>query len=285
MKRTLLYWLFAGCSYFASSCVSVHHYMYAPATPAAPMLNARGESCVKAMVSTGMHRQDTGYSNGYELQGAYAFTDHIAVTAGFSSRNEKDKYSHTPGWFGPAYSAGIWYKRRTTDIGLGYFTSIDSDDEVFFDLYGGYGFGRYHMHELGDQTGTYTDRYHSCSISKIYLQPGVHFNISDMSQASLGVRFSTLSYHNIKSDYTKEQEQSFGMYDLRNTVYTFLDPTFTVRLWVPHTPWIKLEMQASASCKLSNPGLDYRPITISAGLSFDLSKLHDRSNYRRKKKK
>jgi len=263
------------------SC-SVNHYMYAPSAPQSPMLNSKGEMSLTGLLTTGLHARDTGYNNGYDVQGAYAISNHLAITAAFSQRHEKDKYWHN-GWFTPQYNAQLWYERSTTELGMGYFTSIDSDDEVFFDLYGGYGFGKYRMHEQGDATGTVADRYHTSSVGKFFLQPGVHFNVSEMSQISLSLRFSTVNYHAIKSDYTKDQETTFNMYSLRNTVYTYADPCFALRLWVPRSPWIKLETQFSVGIKLTKQILYYRSANLSMGLSFDLSKLSAHNNYKPKK--
>ena len=283
-KTTCILVLLAIAASF-SSC-SVDHYMYSSSPAQAPMLNSKGEMNITGMLTSGMHMRDTGYNNGYDLQGAYAVSDHIAVTAAYSGRHEKDKYHFDhAGWSGPSYYSQLWYKRSTAELGIGYFTSIDSDDEVFFDIYSGYGFGKYQMHEVGLKSGIPLDLYHTASIGKFYLQPGIHFNASDMSQFSLSLRFTTVGYHNIKSDYTPDQEKDFDMSAIRNTTYAYLDPCFAVRLWIPHSPWIKLETQFSTGIRLTRQFIHYRAANLSLGLSFDLSKLNDHSNYKQKKRR
>lgn len=267
-----------------SSC-HVNHYLYAPSVPQAPMLNSKGEMNITGMVSvgaTGHSTADSGYNYGFDLQAAYALSDHLAITASFARRNEKDVYES--GTLYSSYPANLWYRRNTMELGLGYFTSIDSDDEVFFDLYGGYGFGKYRLRENDRPAGGSTLQTHTTSIAKFYLQPGFHFNVSDMSQAGLSLRFTAANYYHIMSDYTAEQEKSYHMATIRNTTFVYLEPSLAVRLWVPHSPWIKFQTELSTSIKLNNEAFHYRKSYVSFGLSFDLSKLNDISNYKRKNK-
>src|ERR1044072_2331669 len=124
-----------GVLLFFSSC-HVNHYLYAPAAPQVPLLNNKGEMNITGMVSvgaTGHSTSDSGYNYGFDLQAAYAVSDHLAITAAISRRNEKDVYKS--GTLYSSYGADLWYRRNTTELGFGYFTSIDSDNEVFFDLY------------------------------------------------------------------------------------------------------------------------------------------------------
>jgi len=239
------------------------------------------------MYAVGGHSSsnDSDYNNGYDVQAAYAISNHLAITGTFSHRHERDVYENA----NPAllstrkFPAHVWYNRNTTQLGLGYFTSIDSDDEVFFDLYGGYGFAKYRLHETGiSYNGSY-DMYHTTSVSQFYLQPGFHFN-TDMSQVATSLRFTAANYYHIMSDFPALLEDTLHMSTIRNTTFVFFEPSLTVRLWIPHMPWLKLETQLSTSIKLNNKAFNYRKSYLSVGLSFDLSKINEHSNYKKKKK-
>jgi hypothetical protein len=247
--------------------------MYAPAAPQAPMLSSKGETNITAMYSvggTGHSDDDKGYNEGYDLQGAYAVSDHVALTASFSHRSERDSYKA-----GTLYTntpADVWYIRNATELGMGYFAPSGSRNKSFFDLYGGYGFGKFRLHESDQKTGGNVDLYHTTSIAKFYLQPGFHFN-SDISQTAISFRFTAADYYHIMSDYTPLQEDSFHMATIRNTTFVFLEPSLALRMWAPNAAWLRFEVQVSTSIKLNNKAFYYRSSYLSLGLSFDLSKI------------
>jgi len=287
MSKNHYYYSLLATMLLFSSC-RVNHYLYAPVAPQTPMLNSKGEMNITGMYAIGglAHSNDSGYNNGYDVQAAYAITHHLAITGAFSHRHEKDNYENANPYplSTKKFPANVWYNRNTTQLGLGYFTSIDSDNEVFFDLYGGYGFGKYRLHETGIGFNGNYDMYHTTSISQFYLQPGFHFNVSDMSQVATSLRVTTANYYHIMSDYPAPLEDTLHMSTIRNTTFVFLEPSLTVRLWIPHAPWLKLETQLSTSLKLNNKAFNYRKSYFSVGLSFDLSKINEHSNYKKKNK-
>lgn len=282
MKNYLSCLLLAG-TLLLSSC-EVRHYLYAPTTPQAPMFNHKGETNITGTYLLSAEKGDTGYNRGYDVQAAYAVTSHLALTAAFSERFEKSVYrQREPGWFslGADYPAEIKYKRSVTELGMGYFTPVSPREKTFFDLYGGYGFGRFRMEETGYRLGLNSDLNHTVSVSKYFLQPGFHFN-GENSQVSLALRTTAVYYYHIQSDYSKAQEDSFHMSSIRNTTFAFMDPSLSLRFWLPSAPWIRFDTRFSLGVKLSGQALDYQKGSFSAGFSLDFSRLRDHQTHTRK---
>ena len=100
--------------------------LYFPAPPAASLLTQKGE--FYGGLSTNQH-------GNFALQGAYAFADHAAATATFSS------FHNGNGRKTEDYNFG--------EVGLGYFTRLA--DRRVLEIYGGLGTGRTHRLERADE--------------------------------------------------------------------------------------------------------------------------------------
>src|SRR3569832_161880 len=84
--------LFASCK--------TYHYMYAPMATNAPMLNKQGENSFSALYTSGSIFRTSAKTrnNGYDLQGAYAVSNNLAITAAFAHRYERNVYDSTLGY-------------------------------------------------------------------------------------------------------------------------------------------------------------------------------------------
>lgn len=267
--------LFLAITLCLPSCTTVRHYLYAPVAPQVPALSQKGEINTTGMGTVGSSDGTPSYNNGWDVQAAYALGHHVAVTAAWTVRQEKDSFSNQEFFSGWRMPSLVTYQRHITQFGLGYFTPINGKRTEFFDLYGGYGFGTYSLQEQQfARSGTVAySWYHNTSVSQVYLQPGVHINGSSATQVSLSMRFTGTSYHHILTSYLPEQQDSFHMASLHNTFYVFIEPVFTLRFGLPRAPWVMAQLQLSFSGKINNTPMDYRGLSASAGLSFDWSKL------------
>lgn len=275
MKNNLIY-VSLACGLLLSSCVirPVKHYVYAPVCPQTPMFGKKGESDITATYATGkVFDSDSNYNRGPDVQAAYAVGDHLAVTGAWSYRREMNTYDNRKTLFGVSMPVAVWYRRNTWSLGMGYFTAL-GNSTVYFDLYGGYGFGTYRMFEHGVDTGGIYNHYHSTGIHQFYLQPGFHFGKpSAACQLALTFRLNVAAYHDIRSDYSPVQEDSFRLAPIRTTSYVYLEPALTFKFGSPDVPWIRGFVQMSFSGNLTDNPLYRRTGNLSAGLSFDLSKI------------
>jgi len=259
---------------FFTSCSS-HRYLYAPSTPNTPMFNKKGETLLAASYAAGgiFKNPDKGYNRGYDLQAGYAVSKCLAVMVGLSGRFEKDIYD-TSNTFHDHTT--LWYTRHSTELGMGYFTPLDKEGTAYFDLYGGYGFGRYNMKEVG--TGGAFNRFHNVSANKYYLQPGFHFNAGGYTQVGLYSKVSVVNYHGISTNYTATEESQYLLDGIRKNGYVYLEPSLVVRMGIPGASWLRIDLQGSTSMLMSQPTLYHRSTYLSMGLSFDFSKINDQEH-------
>jgi len=279
MRTTLL--LTAVIIFFAS-CDTVR-YAYSPNAHNVPVLAKQGDSKLSASYSTNLDLnnddEDSRFdrkrnrSNGYDLQGAIAVTDHIAVQGNYYSRREK---GYTGSYSGD--SSVVRYKRSMLEVGAGYFTSINKKNKIYFQVFAGVGLGAMDLTDIGrDFNGSIYNRFYDAKYTKYYLEPAIIFRNKDLFAASLSTRVSLISFRNIKTDYSADEriEYKLDRLDQYNTV--FFEPAFVNSFGFKKLPGVKIEYQVGFSLALdaNTDGqlLDYRPFNFSIGLAFDIGKL------------
>jgi hypothetical protein len=257
------------------SCKTVPHYLYAPTAVYTPMFNKKGDVNATGMYTTGSVGDGKGYNNGYDVQAGYAFSSHFALTLAISGRHEKNRYDSTGLETEWAYnnSPQLFYQRHTTELGIGYFTPLNSRGNTYFDFYAGYGFGRYNMTE-NDLGSIPYSRFHNTSVGNLFFQPGLHFNFIG-GQFGFNSPFTITTFYNISTNYTAGEQAMYYMDAISSNAYVFWEPSLTLKLWVPNVSWVRLDMEAGFSGLLSKQWIDSRGSYASIGLSFNLPKLKD----------
>ncbi len=280
MRTTLL--LAAASTVFLASCNTVR-YAYSPNAHNVPVLAKQFDSKLSASYSAnfdpGNSNTDNRYdhknnkSNGFDVQGAVAVTDHIAVQGNFYSRSEKGYTGSSNG-----DSSVVRYKRNLVEFGAGYFTSINKKESVYFQVFGGVGFGKLNLKDAGNTfNGSIYNNFYNANFNKYYLEPAIIFRKKDLFAASLSTRFSLLSFRNIHTDYTKDERIDYKLDSLDHFNTVFLEPAFVNSFGFKKLPGMKIEYQFGLSLALdpNTDGqlFDYRPFNFSIGLTFDIGKL------------
>ena len=127
-KNCLLFiWISAVCCCFCNS----PRFIYSPSPPNNPYFKKTGDSKLTGYYSSGGDdNKKTGHkTNGFDLQAAYAISDHWALTTGFFERTERDIFTSTRYNFFD--SSILDYKRHITDMGGGYFIPLDKGKNLF----------------------------------------------------------------------------------------------------------------------------------------------------------
>src|SRR5664279_417084 len=92
-----------------TSC-NTYRYIYSVSPPNNPYFTEKGESKLTAYYSSaGNDRLTKEYAHGVDLQGAYAISNHWAITTGYFNRREKDNYFGSYNLFD---SSVVRYKRN-----------------------------------------------------------------------------------------------------------------------------------------------------------------------------
>ncbi len=260
---------------FFASC-DTPRYAYSPNAHNVPLLAKQGDSKVSANYSTNadVQESDNNYnrnrSNGYDLQGAIAVTNNIAIQGSYFSRREKS--------YGNSYNADtstVRYKRSMYEFGAGYFTSIHKKQKVFFQVFAGVGFGKLGITDIGsDFNGTPFNRFYNSDIRKYYLEPAIIFRNKEVFAASLSTRFSVIDFKNVRTDYSLEEKQNYHLDSLNRFATVFFEPAFVNSYGFNKLPGLRIEYQLGLSLALDPDAImDYRPFNFSLGLVFDIGKL------------
>ncbi len=262
-----------------ASCSSTYRYIYSASPANSPYFKEKGESKLAAYYSAGDgedNNQPGNYIHGIDLQGAYAISNHWAITAGYFNRRERDVYDYSD-----LYNASIVkYKRNLFDIGAGYFLPLNNQKTLTANLYGGWATGKFYFE---DNAGS--NHYYENGINKWFIQPSINFMPGNSVRLSLAGKVSFVHYGKTRTTYKDDELAYFSLQTLENRMLTFFEPSFNFQFGLPKLPWIKLEMVFSSASKnkveehlISNEQVEdsrlrVRGSNASLGLSFDFSKM------------
>ena len=200
-----------------------------------------GQSKLVAQWATGPSSGQGAYNRGFDLQAAYAVSDHWAVMASYYNRKEHDRrntiYINSPNTY-----SEIDYKRNGGEFGASFFTPLSRNRESFFHLDGGIGFANNSFTEKGSFDSLGLVRNHSDKMFRFFFQPGFYM-IFDGFQFGLGTRLQWQYFSDIQTTYSPAELQANSLFGL-NQLYNF-EPYFSMRFGLPSVPWLKLEMQSS----------------------------------------
>ena len=196
------------------------------------------------------------------MQGAYAITNNLAVTAGLSfyrKGSDADDFDYD----------GINYG----EAAVGYYRPLNG---LFIaEVYGGTGISSQH-HKFADIGHA------DAKSAKFFVQPNIGLSIP-LLDVAISTRLSNINYFGIDNQVNTASGSSWAMQDyanveyLRNRTFLLLEPALTIRTgW----KWLKLQYQLAYVWQLNNTDLilhghselshrHYIGITYNFGRKFD----------------
>lgn len=246
--------------------------MYSPSAHNISVFTDKGDSKIAAAYSVNGGNEDNS-GKGLDVQVAYAITKHVAVQAGYSSRNERTVDSN----FSSSYFnySTVKYKRQMFEIGGGYFRSIHKRDKIFFAAYGGVSFGKFSFKDMGrDNNQLLYSHFQDANATKHYLHAVVTF-INRGFVTTIGGRATVLDFNHIKTNYSILEQQDLVIHNINNHAYFFLEPAVILFYQFKKLPGLRIECQVGLSAHLRNENyyLAHIEACFSAGLVFDVPKL------------
>lgn len=262
------------CLLLFCSCNS-ERYIYSAPVPNNPFFTTKGESKLAGYYSTGTVTTTIPKKINYggDLQGAYAITNHWALTAGYSTRQELNIYNYNSN-ISPFDSSMISYQRHFFEYGGGYFIALNEKKTITANLYGGAGSGKFSFQDIGqDHNGINYSRYHNSSVTKWFFQPSINILALDYFRFGIILKSSYVHYNNIKTSYTVAELQYFSLDKIAGKTFNFIEPSFSVEFIAPQYPWIKLDLLMTGVQAKPLGRLAVRSHNFTIGLSADFSKL------------
>jgi hypothetical protein len=285
MKTVILHF-FATVSIVAGLCSCyTPRYMYSPTNTNVPNLTAKGDSKLAAYYAFGIkakanrdgiaQNNDDFHNRGFDIQGAYALTNHIGLIASQSNRYEKNS-----GNFATAIdSAIVTYKRSITELGMGYFGRF-SKNKSLVQLFAGYSFGRFSLNDAGRDvsSGPYT-RFHNTNVKKVFFQLAIQSDLSANFTTSFANRFNFVFFSNISTDYTLREQESYLLNNLDGRTSVFWEPAIINNFNFKKLPSLRFEVQLGFASLVSRKFIDYRTVNCSIGAMADLRKLFENKKH------
>jgi hypothetical protein len=216
--------------------------VYAPNLANVPLLRQRGELRASADV--------------HDLELAYAITEHVGVQAnGYHRQDDNDPKPDEERQHGRGDFA---------ELGIGWMTRVHHD-WLQLEVYAGFGTGKV-TQDITPAGGT--TRHFDARLDRAFVMPtlGVTRTYFDVA---VSARVAGVHYRDLEDrGYTsREQLAGDGFADLDQRTWLFLEPCVTVRAGYK---WIKLQLQAGRSFKLSSADLAHDPGMLSFGVNVDL---------------
>lgn len=242
MKRQPLLLLFF-LSLMAVSC-SVPRYIYAPSIPVTPFFEEKGEASLSGNYATpgqGDSQKSTG--NGFDLQGAYAVTSKLAITANFSQRREKEAYSYIQdGRYDIFDSSVIKYRRQMFEAGIGYVVPVDRLKTIYLGFFAGVGAGKFTILDQGlDNNSSGYSRMYENRLLKWYFQPVINAHAGKYFRFSLATRFSFVRYGSPQTSYTEEELRYYDFDRIRKKTLFISEPSMGIQFIIPDLEWLRLD--------------------------------------------
>lgn len=263
-------------------------YINAPSAHNAAFLKQRGDFKISVAASGNplsliAEDNDQAFNVGIDGQAAVAVTDHFVITAGVMDRTERNNYSNDDLFKNESRNTRIEYKRTIFDIGAGFFTPVSGSKKVYFNGVAGVGFGKIQSKDDADPYSVERSRIYNADVLKYYFNPSFNFFFNNYFRMSVAPRVSVLSFNNINTTYSQEEETMLDYGIARKKAFFLFEPSLLLQTGFRNNDWLKLDFGFNFS---SNPftftssdeshssvypkfyNLNSRNIIFSLGLSF-----------------
>jgi hypothetical protein len=208
------------------------HYYYVPNIHNIPMFREKNEARISGSYGGGDE------SNGFELQGSWAVTNHIGLSSSFITSRSPQMQNDED-----------WAKGSYIDLAAGYY--IPFNKYGVFEVYGGFGgcsqthnYGLYDYNSgSGSLYGTGSGKAYLKS-RRLFIQPAVGFEFK-IIEFAFSARICRLSFNDVNFNLDREtNEYDFDkLTEIQNEkVYYFIEPALTLR-----AGWKNVKIQAQYS--------------------------------------
>ncbi|RXK58385.1 hypothetical protein ESA94_17245 [Lacibacter luteus] len=252
----LLSMLFSSCTLF--------RFAYSPTIQQIPAFKEKNESRIIASAASSL----VGTENSYSVQGAYAVTDHFALTAAWNGSLRSQDELTTSNGSGTTTTEVVKYNRTSAEFGAGIFYPVSLDKQVFFELYGGYGFGK---NDITDNMTTNNggNGFHKSKTNRFYFQPSFSFHPGNNFTLTPALRFTSIGYTNIQTNYDNNELELYQLLEIANKRLLFIEPALMTSFGFESAPWFRIQAQMNVSLLTGSTNTNYRSNYFSIGFQFD----------------
>lgn len=223
------------------------------------------------------------------LQTAFAITDNIALMA-----NGQYVYNYN-------FDAGnnnnddLFIDNNTRggviEGAVGFFKPLDLKQRMVFDVYAGYGNGRFKTLDKGYDNSTTpsntNDYLLKTHFNKFFLQPSIGF-VHPVIEAAFSSRFSVVKFYDLYTGakaFENDANRKLNFLQIQEKALPFFEPAFTFRVGYKY---VKFQMQLLFSVPLNDDTYNgyeineyFQPVAFGMGASVNIARWYD--EFRKKK--
>lgn len=264
-----------------SACSGPRYYTYTPTPAVMPFFIEKGDATAGAAITV-VSEDGEKLNSGIQAKGAYAITDHLAITASFNGNKQVETYRKN--WSDGLYnydSNFVRYNNRITELGFGYFTTLQNS-KTTLNIYGGIGFGKNNITDIARLADdTYSLSYLNTTVKKYWLQPSVHYITGRRFNVGVATRLTLLDQKKLHTNWTEEQLTARDLDKLGSKVLFYIEPSIVMQVAV-FPRWLNLDMGFvfCPDVRTDQYGvvddarrMRSRPFIFHAGLNADIKKL------------
>lgn len=252
------------CIIALSSC-TINRKIYSPVEVNNPSLQNKND--YSANLSYGL-------PSGFDINGGYAITNRIALTAGLFSHKNNDREEEYYLFSDRRDSSELLYKHNGLQIGAGVYFPISRDKKtIFLSFYGGYIKGNFEMREklyqtYPTQSTTPKLNFYKSNLNRYFLQVSLNSYLSQV-HLSFTTRFMYAGYDKVVTDYDNNEQINYRLPPNGNPKWSsFLDFSLNSRFFFAKNEQIGLQLSCIANTRLNREGFnfDYYALRTSLGI-------------------
>lgn len=247
-------------------------YVYSPSAQNIPVITKKGQSKLAALYSTNAGRNNDVLrfgkqkSNGVDIHSAYALSNRIIAQFNFYYRNEQNSNADEN-----SVQELIKYNRNLIEVALGYYTSMNEGDKMYFYIFGSAGFGKFRFKDYAINGASLNYRnYYDASVFKWSVQPALLYKFNPQLSIALASRICFIDYRQIQTNYTYDQLDLYKLLEIEKGLASFWEPALVLNYRFKKLPYLQLEAQGGFAFLLNRKFVDSRTINLSAGIGVDL---------------
>ena len=250
------------------SCYSPR-YVYSPSTQNIPLLNKKNDLEFSAFYAGSLNafKGKGNYNRGFDIQSAWAVSNHFALMVNESARWEKNGANDT---FFYSDSSSLSYKRNFTEFGFGYFSLMHQNAKMEIQLFGGAAFGGSKISDDYFSNGIQTDKYHNSKVTKIFIQPALIYSPTKNFSGALTSRFTEVIFAHISTNYTLSELDNYILDSLNTSPVYFWEPAVSYTFGFKKVP-VKIRVQGSITILINHRFVEHRTGNLALGVIADIS--------------
>ena len=244
-------------------------YVYSPPTQNIPSVHKKNDLEFSAFYAGSVNTFKTkdNYNQGFDIQSAWAASNHFAIILSESARWERNSSNDT---YFANDSSLLSYKQNYLEIGGGYFNSPKANPKMQLQIFGGAAFGSSKISDNYRSNNTSTNKYHDSYVTKIFIQPAVLYSPFKNFLTTLSSRFTAVIFTHIHSNYTLNELDNYNLDSLTVSPVYFWEPAVSYTIGIKKFP-IKFRIQGSISILLNKRFVEHRSSNIAFGIVSDFS--------------